>query len=140
MQLEVGELREYHVVEIVTLQRESHGIIECHVNELTLLLVYDVVIADQLLAALRLAHLVWLVSYTTGDKCVTDANEPFLNEVHLVHFLILIINYLIEKIVLKATRKESLGDLEEQTYVLLLVQRALGVVKEPLERCDDVLE
>lgn len=91
-------------------------------------------VADQLLGALSLAHLVWLVRYTTGNQGVTDANESFLNEVHLVDFLILIINYLIEKIVLKAAWKESLGDLEQQVDVLLLVQRALGVVEEPLER------
>lgn len=134
MQLEVRELREYHVVKIVALQRKTHGIIESHVYELTLLLVYDIVVADQLLGALSLAHLVWLVRYTTGNQGVTDANESFLNEVHLVDFLILIINYLIEKIVLKAAWKESLGDLEQQVDVLLLVQRALGVVEEPLER------
>jgi hypothetical protein len=65
MQLEIRELGEYYIVEVVTLQSESHRIIESHVNELTLFLVDDIVVADQLLVTLRLAHLVGLVGDAT---------------------------------------------------------------------------
>ena len=65
MQLEVRELGKYYIVEVVTLQGESHRVIESHVNKLTLFLVDDVVIADQLLVPLCLAHLVGLVGYAT---------------------------------------------------------------------------
>jgi hypothetical protein len=140
MQLEVWELRKDHVVQIIALEREAHRIVKCHVNELTLLFIYHVMIADQLLTALRLTHLVWLVGYAAGDQGVSNSNKSLLNEVHLVDLLIFIVNDLIEDVVLKATRLESLGDLEQQANVLLLVERALGVVKEPPEGLDDVLE
>ena len=65
MQLKIWELGKYYIVEVVTFQSESHRIIESHVYKLTLFLVDDIVITDQLLVPLRLAHLVGLVGYAT---------------------------------------------------------------------------
>ena len=65
MQLKIRELGEYYIVEVVTLQSETHRIIQSHVNELTLFPVDDIVVADQLLVTLRLAHLVGLVGDAT---------------------------------------------------------------------------
>jgi hypothetical protein len=65
MQLEIRKLGEYYIVEVVTLQSETHRIIESHVNELTLFLVDHIVVADQLLVPLRLTHLVGLVGDAT---------------------------------------------------------------------------
>lgn len=65
MQLEVRELCKYYIVKVVALKRKTHRIVESHVYELTLFLVYDIVVADQLLVPLSLAHLVGLVGNTT---------------------------------------------------------------------------
>jgi len=65
MQLEVRKLGKYYIVEVVALQRKTHRIVESHVYELTLFLVDDIVVADQLLVPLSLAHLVGLVGDAT---------------------------------------------------------------------------
>ena len=122
MQLEVRELGEYYIVEVVTLQSEPHRVIESHVDELTLFLVDDIVVTNQLLVSLGLAHLIGLVGDATRNKCITDTYEAFLYKVHLINFLVFIVNYLIVQVVLKTARQEALGDLEQEAYVLLLVQ------------------
>jgi len=54
--------------------------------------------------------------------------------------LVFIVNYLVIQIVLKAARQEPLCDLKEKAYVLLLIELALGVVKEAPESRNDVFK
>ena len=72
------------------------------IDKLTLLLVDHVVVTDKLLITLSLAHFVRLGGDPTGYKGVTDTNEPFLNKVHLINFLVLVINDVVVEVVLEA--------------------------------------
>lgn len=110
MQLKVWKLCEYDPVQVISLQGEALRIVKRLVDELTLLFVDHVVVADQLLVPLRLAHLVRFLRYAAGDESVTDSYESFLYEVHLIHFLILVVNYLIVNVVLKLPWQEALSD------------------------------
>ena len=108
LQLEVGELREHHVVQVVALQGESLRFVECLVNKLAFPLIDDVVVANELLVALRFDHFVMLIGYSAGQSCVTDTDEAFLNEVHLVHLLVLVVYYVVVNFILKTSWKEAL--------------------------------
>lgn len=112
LQLEVGEFCENDIMQIITLQCKTLGIIQCLVDKLAFPFVNYIVVANQLLVTLCFGHLVWLVGNTTVHVCVTDANEAFLYKVHLVHFLVLVIYYVVINIVKKTAWKEALGDLE----------------------------
>ena len=138
MQLKVWKLGENDPVQVVSFQSEALRIVKRLVNELTLLFVDHVVVADQLLVPLRLAHLVRLLRYAAGDEGVTDSYESFLYEIHLIHFLILVVNYLIVNVVLKLSGQKALRDFIQQADILLLV--ALRVVEEALECRYHVLE
>jgi hypothetical protein len=67
-------------------------------------------VADQLLIPLCFCHFVGLARDAARDESVTDTNESFLYEIHLINFLVLIVNDVIVDVILKATRKETLCD------------------------------
>lgn len=90
-------------------------------------------VADQLLIPLSLCHLVWLARDATRDKGVTDTNEAFLYEIHLVNFLVFIVNNVIVYIILKAAGQEALCDHIEQPYILLPVM--LCIIKKSSKCC-----
>ena len=95
MQLKVRELGKYYIVEVVTLQGESHRVIESHVNKLTLFLVDDVVIANHLMAFLPDCDSVWAVRVIKDKTTVANANESLRDDVQLVHLHVLKINLLV---------------------------------------------
>lgn len=70
-------------------------------------------IANQLLVSLCFDHFVMLICYSTGQSCVTDTDETFLNKIHLVHFLILVVYYVVVNIILETSWKEALSYLKE---------------------------
>ena len=108
LQLEVGELRKHHVVQVMAFKSESFRVIQCLINKLAFPLINDVVVAYKLLTALCFDHFVMLIGYSTGQSCVTDTDEAFLNKVHLVHFLVLVVYYVVIIIILKPARQEAL--------------------------------
>ena len=113
LQLEVGELRKHHIVQVVTFQCESFRFVECLINKLAFPLIDDVVVAYKLLSALLFNHFVMLIRYSTRQSCVTDTNKAFLNKVHLVHFLVLVVYYVVINIILKTSRQEALSNRKE---------------------------
>lgn len=123
-----------------SLKSEALRIIQRFVYELALLFVYYVMVTDKLLSTLSFAHFVWFVGDTTGYESVTDSNESFLYEVHLIHFLIFVVNNTVVLVVLKASRKEALRNLEKKLDILLFILWALGVIKKAPESCDHVME
>ena len=125
-------------MQVIPLEGEALGIVECLVNELALPLINDVVVANELLVPLGLGHLVRLVGDAAGNQSVTDTNESFLNEVHLVHLLVLVVDYVVVQVVLESSGQEPLRYLEQQADVLLLV--ALGIVEKAPERRYHVFE
>lgn len=140
VQLKIWEFGEDGIMQIGPLQCETFRVVQSFVYELTFLLIDHIVIADKLLISLCLTHFIRFWSYSTWDQSVTDSYEPFLNEIHLIHFLIFIVDYLIVNVVLKAPGQEALSDLEKKANVLLLVQGTLGVVKESPEGSDHIFE
>lgn len=108
LQLEVGELLEHHVVQVVAFQRISLRFVERLVNKLAFPLINYVVVTNQLLVALLFHQFVMLISYSTRQSCVTDTDEAFLNEVHFVHLLVLVVNNVVVSIILKTSWKEAL--------------------------------
>lgn len=96
-------------------------------------------VTDQLLSALSFAHFVRVFSDSGRYESVTDTDEAFLDKIHLVNLLILVVNYWVED-VLESPGEKTLGDLVEQADVLLLVHSALGVVEEATEGRYHVLE
>ena len=135
MQLKIWELCEYYIMEVVTLEGEAFRVVQCLVNELTFFLIDNVVVANELLVPLSLAHFVGFRSNTTRDESVTDSNKALLNKIHFIYLLVLIVNYLVINVVLKMPGKEALGNFEEQADVLLLVQGALGVIEKTSKSC-----
>jgi len=71
------------------------------------------VIANKLLIALLFRHFVMLVRNSRRQRCVTDTDKAFLNEVHFVHLLIFVVYYVVVNIILKTPRQEALRDLKE---------------------------
>mmetsp|Transcript_18712 Transcript_18712/g.28684 ORF Transcript_18712/g.28684 Transcript_18712/m.28684 type:complete len:225 (-) Transcript_18712:1622-2296(-) len=85
-------LRKYDVVQILPRETESLGLLHGDVQEVTVLLVHYVVVADNLYSLLLLADLVVGRAELGGAEGEACPDEPLSNEVHLRHLLLLFVN------------------------------------------------
>lgn len=84
----------------LSFQAKGMRIFQSCVNKLTILIVYHIMIQNDLLILLSLHHLVRFVLHSYVVFHIAEGAEPypdkaFLNEIHLVHFIRLVTYYLV---------------------------------------------
>ena len=99
-------------------------VIECSINELTVLLVYHVVVQYYLVTALRPYNTVWLFLHChillhISERTVPNPYKALLHKVHLINFLRLLTNYHIFIYTLKSARYQALSYIIKHQLVYL---------------------
>lgn len=104
---DVGVLAEDVVVQERSCKSKADGQFEGYVDEMTVRLVDDVVVAEHLSSSLLLTHDCLLLWDSVGEQRKSDAYKAFCYKIHFCNFLIFIVNYLVVIRILKPSWQEA---------------------------------
>lgn len=94
----LGVLCKYDVLHVLPRYSKTLNIFKSHVNEFALLFIDDVVIANQLSALLLSSDFVEEATHLLEEWVDCEAQQAFLNKVHLRHLLIFLVNHLVLRV------------------------------------------
>ena len=116
-------------------QAKAFAIAKSHIQELTIFLVDNVVIANELLTLLLLRHNILSILLTRCKEGEADTDKTFLNEVKLRDFLILLIYYTVVIISHENSGHEPEGDIAQKLSFVQHIE-----VKKSGKRLENVFE